>query len=235
MGEKTVTLSMEDNRRKVAIEEHIKTKPSVIYGSQHLHQSIVLSRYLSSDLKDVIDPVVKRNGFFGHPENVLISILADVRNHIRVLALRRTLKARKVKRSAETTTIAMNNIHIFNLPASDLCEMNYVDLNKWENVTEPPLTERYSDDMIAEAIASPAIIQEAILSIIKGFPCHTHHAQATERIVKVVTEVTAAVYGLSIRDGFIRNHLKSGTLIPVFNNKHDYRPNFDSFLLFFLT
>ncbi|GBM75725.1 hypothetical protein AVEN_92728-1 [Araneus ventricosus] len=42
----------------------IKTKPSVIYGAQHLYQAVVLLRYLSSDLKDVIDPVIKRNGFF---------------------------------------------------------------------------------------------------------------------------------------------------------------------------
>ncbi|GBM80401.1 hypothetical protein AVEN_28801-1 [Araneus ventricosus] len=69
----------------------IRTKPSVIYGAQHLHQSIVISRYLSSYLKDVIDPVIKRNGFFRHPENVLISMLADDRNHKRELALRRIL------------------------------------------------------------------------------------------------------------------------------------------------
>ncbi|GBN07097.1 hypothetical protein AVEN_25022-1 [Araneus ventricosus] len=39
----------------------IKAKPFLIYGAQYLHQSIVLSHYLSSDLKDVIDPVIKRN------------------------------------------------------------------------------------------------------------------------------------------------------------------------------
>ncbi|GBL92278.1 hypothetical protein AVEN_35830-1 [Araneus ventricosus] len=39
----------------------IKTKPSVIYGAQHLHQSVVLSSYLSSDFKDVKGPVIKRN------------------------------------------------------------------------------------------------------------------------------------------------------------------------------
>ncbi|GBN79932.1 hypothetical protein AVEN_236473-1 [Araneus ventricosus] len=116
-------------------------------------------------------------------------MLADDRNRIRELALRRILKARKVKRSAATTTIATNNIRIFNLPAFDLCAMDYVDLIKCENVIEPPLTERSSEDMIAEAIVNPAIIQESILPTIKGFNCHT---QATERIVKVVTEAAAA-------------------------------------------
>ncbi|GBN12375.1 hypothetical protein AVEN_92113-1 [Araneus ventricosus] len=136
----------------------IKIKPSVIYGAQHLHQSVVLSCYLSSDLKDVIDPVIKRNGFFVHTENILISMLADDRNHIREVALRRILKSRKVKRSAATTTIVTNNIRTFNLPAFNLCAMDYVDLIKWENVTELPLTERFSDGMIAEAIVNPAIV-----------------------------------------------------------------------------
>ncbi|GBN00463.1 hypothetical protein AVEN_131017-1 [Araneus ventricosus] len=110
---------------------------------------------------------------------------------------------------------------IFNLPAFDLCATDYADLIKWENVTEPPPTRRFSDDMIAEAIVNPAIIQEAILPIFKGFPCHT---QATERIVKVITDGAAAVCGPSRRDGFIRNRLKLRNLIPVFSTKHDYRP-----------
>lgn len=96
----------------------IKTKPSVIYGAQNLHQSIVLSHYLSSDLKNIIDPLIKRNGLFGHPENVLISMIADDRKRIRELALRRILKASKVKLSAATTTVT-NNIRNFSLPAFD--------------------------------------------------------------------------------------------------------------------
>ncbi|GBM54840.1 hypothetical protein AVEN_3827-1 [Araneus ventricosus] len=146
-------------------------------------------------------------------------MLADDRYHINELDLLRTLKARKAKRFAATTTIVTNNIRIFNLPTFDLCAMDYVDFIKWENVTEPPLTERFSDVMIVEAIVNPAIIQEVILPIIKGFPCHT---QATELIVKVVKEAAAAVCGPSRRDGFIRNRLKSRNLIPVFNTKHDY-------------
>ncbi|GBM11046.1 hypothetical protein AVEN_259742-1 [Araneus ventricosus] len=148
-------------------------------------------------------------------------MLADDRNHRRELALQRILKARKFKRFAATTNIATNNIRIFNLPAFDLCAKDSGGLIKWENVIEPPLTERFSEDMIAESIVNPAIIQEAILPTIKVFNCHS---QATERIVEVVTEASAAVCGLSRRDGFIRKRLKSRNLIPVFNNKHDYSP-----------
>ncbi|GBM31832.1 hypothetical protein AVEN_56930-1 [Araneus ventricosus] len=96
--------------------------------------------------------------------------------------------------------------------------MDYVDFIKWENVTEPPLTERFSDDMISNAIVNPAIIQEAILPTIKGFPCHSH---ATERIVKAITEAAVAICGPSRRDWFIRNRLKSRNLIPNMITVHN--------------
>ncbi|GBM56851.1 hypothetical protein AVEN_227354-1 [Araneus ventricosus] len=80
----------------------MKTKPSVIDDAQHLHQLIVLTRYLSSDLKDVKDPVIKRNGFFGHPENVLISMLADDRNHI---------SPSKNSESPQSQTVCCNHNH----------------------------------------------------------------------------------------------------------------------------
>ncbi|GBM77512.1 hypothetical protein AVEN_234712-1 [Araneus ventricosus] len=79
---------------------------------------------------------------------------ADDRNHIRELTLRRILKARKLKGSAATSTIATNNIRIFNLSAFGLCAMDYMDFIKWDNVTEPPLTKKFSEAMIAEAIVS---------------------------------------------------------------------------------
>lgn len=79
----------------------------------------------------------------------------------------------------------MNIIRIFNLLAFDFCEADYIDMIKWENVTESPLTERFNDDMTSEAIVIAEISSTAIISTIKVFPCHT---QAVERIVKTVTK-----------------------------------------------
>ena len=56
-------------------------------------RTIHLSRYLSADLKEVIDPVLQRNGFLAHPENLLLSIITDERVHVRQLGLCRILKA----------------------------------------------------------------------------------------------------------------------------------------------
>jgi hypothetical protein len=44
-----------------------------------------------------------RNGYFGHPENLLLGMITDDRKHIRELGLRRILKAR----SEHTAKIAV--------------------------------------------------------------------------------------------------------------------------------
>lgn len=59
----------------------IKTKPFCVYGSKHLHKMITLSRYLPENLMKIVDPVLQRNGYFGHSENILLSMLADDRKH----------------------------------------------------------------------------------------------------------------------------------------------------------
>lgn len=49
----------------------------------------------------------------------------------------------------------MNNILIANLPSFGLNAIDYVDLIKWENVAEPPLSERLNYYMISEALVNP--------------------------------------------------------------------------------
>lgn len=77
----------------------IKCKPKCTEGAKHLMEAIVRSRYLSYDLKKIVDPVIQRNGYFGHPENILLVMLVDERKAIRELAYRRIIKARTNQRS----------------------------------------------------------------------------------------------------------------------------------------
>lgn len=102
-----------------------------MYDAQNLNKSIVLSLYMSSDLKDVIDLVIRRNGFFWHHENILILMLAHNRTQKRQLAPRRILKAPEVKWSNTIPTNATDNIRIFNIPVFDHRATDYVDLIKW--------------------------------------------------------------------------------------------------------
>ena len=73
----------------------IKTQPSCKDGANYLHGMMVTTQYLSSSLnKVVVDPVIQRSGFCGHPENVLLVMITDERPHIMELGFRRIMKAR---------------------------------------------------------------------------------------------------------------------------------------------
>jgi hypothetical protein len=201
----------------------IKMKPSCTEGARHLFKTVCMSRYLPEELKVVIDPVIQRNAYFGHPENILLAMLTDERKHIRELGLRRILKARtivklpkrttKKRKSTKTTAIREFAIPKLNFEATD-----YVDLINWQecNITEPPLTKHISDEdlkfLVGSGEATPVLD-------FPQFPCHT---QAVERCVKLVTEASAAVCGAPARDGFIRARLEARRIMPLFDTKRQY-------------
>lgn len=47
----------------------IKTKPSCKDGARHLWRTVHLSRSSPIEVKTVIDPVIQRNSYFGHPDS----------------------------------------------------------------------------------------------------------------------------------------------------------------------
>src|SRR5699024_8424980 len=47
------------------------------FGAIHFHNLIKWSRYLPPELLDVTDPTFRRNSYFAHPENILLSMLCD--------------------------------------------------------------------------------------------------------------------------------------------------------------
>lgn len=195
----------------------IKRQSSCINGPNNLCQSIILSRYLPQELKAVIDPVIQRNGFFGHPENILIAMLYDDRRHIKELALRRILRVRK-------RIVNTNSVRIFTLPKFNFSATEYFDLIDWQSneITEPPITISLKEETILEAIQENHIDTNQLLPEVACFPCHT---QAVERCVKIVTEASSTVCGFSNRDGLIRAKIEARKIIPVFNTKKECATN----------
>src|SRR6218665_264032 len=70
----------------------LKVHSSCKDGAGHLHQMLVKSRYLSPKHKRIVDPVIHRNAYFAHPENLLLAMMTDYRRHIRELGLRGVMK-----------------------------------------------------------------------------------------------------------------------------------------------
>lgn len=192
----------------------IKSQPTCKDGAKHLLRTIHLSRYLDKELRDIVDAVIQRNGFFGHHENILLSMLTDDRIHIRELGVRRILKARSSLAPAPSKKVRVFKISALNFEARE-----YFELINWQDceLTEPPITSRISTDHLQEIIKNP---DPDVLSVNFGkYPCHT---QCVERCVKLVTEASVAVCGADARDGFIRARVDSRKTMGCFNTKSEY-------------
>ena len=102
----------------------------------------------------------------------------------------------------------------FKVPKLNFKCKPYHEMIFWnEQLYEPPLTKKLSDEEIKNIIEVPLAVE--------NFPCHT---QMVERGVKMVTEASSKVYGEAERDAYIRQQIKSRTLIPEFRTKKDMFP-----------
>src|SRR6218665_3877295 len=99
----------------------IKSKPSCTGGSRHLFHMIHYTRYLSTELNRIVDPVMQRNSYFAHPENLLIAMATDERPHIRPPALRRVLAARSSQNETDSTP-RIFKVPLLNFEAQDYTE-----------------------------------------------------------------------------------------------------------------
>ena len=72
-----------------------------------------------------MDPVIERNGFFAHSENLLLAMLTDERRQMRDLALKRIMSARNTKTTRK-------NIREFRVPQLNFKAEDYIDLIDWQ-------------------------------------------------------------------------------------------------------
>ena len=185
---------------------HIKTNYLAVDGAKNVHKTLVMFNKLPGATQKIIKPSIQRNAFFAHPENIIITMLQDDRDYIRELGWRRIKKARGNGRG---------KVRQFRIPKLDFSSGDSTNMIDWNeaDLTEPPLTARYSDEFIERQI------QEKGKLIIESYLCHT---QAVERVIKLVTEASSSVCGENSRDGFIRAKLASRARIPKFETKSQY-------------
>ena len=185
----------------------IKLNSGAEMGCRNLNNVLKLcNKFLEDDVFEVVKPVIQRNAFFAHPENILIAMINDERPHIRELAWRRVLKARS--QSSEV-------VRQFKLPEINFDAEDYVAMINWQSVTvtEPPLTRDIPETELRKNIENKARLE------FKKFPCHT---QCVERMIKLVTESSKKVSGVENRDGFVKSKLASYKRMAKFETKKDY-------------
>ena len=189
----------------------IKTRYSCVDGSRLLWECVDKTRVLPKKYEAVVHRAISQNAFYAHPENILIGMLGDEQREVRATAVSRILHARQ---NAPKTP---DPPRTFKVPSINFQAKKYYDLIDWEkeNITEPPVLRRLSDEQICSFVDDPSQV-----SLFDAFPCHT---QAVERMVKEVTRASLNVCGAENRDGFIRNALLSRQVMPSFHTKNQFR------------
>ena len=188
------------------VKAHLSCKD----GARHFHAIISQSRYLSPKYRNIINPVIHRNAYFAHPENILLAMITDHQPHIRELGLRRIMKARAAKPNIRTRRFKVPTNLNFN--AGEYYEV--IDCSELA-ITEPPVVNAMTDTELWQFIR----MDETPTILFPKFPCHT---QAVERLVKVVTEASKSICRPNSRDGFICARLASRHIMPTFESKCDF-------------
>ncbi|GBM13661.1 hypothetical protein AVEN_148185-1 [Araneus ventricosus] len=116
----------------------------------------------------MVDPVISRNAFMTHPENLLLSMLADERRHIRKLCVHQIIKARG------SSTVERC---CFVIPKLNSKANQYIDMINWFkcDVTDPPITADLAVEEL-KSIAENGSIKDIPISMphpIGGALCKT--------------------------------------------------------------
>lgn len=187
----------------------IKTNPTCKHGSKNFWKLVTNSRYLPAELKLVIDPVIQRNAYFAHPENLLLSMLLDENKTVRELAARRIQEARISPHTGKQP-------RVFEVPTINFDASNYFEVINWnQKFFDPPILRNITTEEINAAVEC----QESGNLIFAKLPCHT---QAVERTVKIVSEASMTLCDKKSREGLIQVKLESRREMPRFDSKQDF-------------
>ena len=69
----------------------IKCHPRSTDGPKNLFKMVEFSKKLQKNLKETVQKVMQRNGYFAHPEAILLLMLADENEEIRAQAVNTNL------------------------------------------------------------------------------------------------------------------------------------------------
>lgn len=192
----------------------IKRQSSCVYGAIHLCNMIVASRFLDSPYQKTFQDTLQFNGFFGHPENVLLAILNDKNEEVRY---RGWAKIMDIRRNSDTTSFRQ-----FKVPKLNFSARNYTELVDWENELKsvPPVLNNFDFGAAdARVFAKKKLSEHELGFNIMEVPCHT---QAVERCVKLVTESANSVCGEERRNGAILSTLQFRQNMKKFRTKGDF-------------
>ena len=191
----------------------IKRNSSICNGAINLFHEIQRARNQDDDVFEAVKPAIQRNAYFSHPENILLSMIADENLVVQELGWRRILKAR----DNEKTRSRSAGVRAFLVPKINFGATAYYNMIEWDDITELPLTKDFTKECSMDCLNRKQFdIELKFLNL----PCHT---QVAERHIKVFTEVWSLVSGQSQREGAVMTTLASRKKMPKFNFKSQFK------------
>lgn len=199
---------------------NIKMKPYFFDGARHFFFIIDKIQKHKSELGpkscQSLRSTLARNGFYSHPEMVVVAMITDQNRNIRRKGLTLIEEARA--RSLDSQKVVRKYV----LSPTIKQVQTYVDLLPKEEkmIYEPPSTMFLTNEEIRRLKDSD---QQVILPLLPS------HSQNVEFHVQLMSSAADKVNSKYV-DGFVLNTIKSRRNMPEYKNKKDFHPLCDEII-----
>ena len=159
--------------------------------------------------KEIIFPVLQRNAYWAHHENILLEALFDSDKVMKEWAIKEILHSRDISAQSDSTSHSSKKCRKFLVPPVNFNSSNITELINWKetHVTPPPFVSNWNNESIRQ------MAEESY--ILKDYPCTT---QPTERIIRIVSGASLHVFGHEERHGVFINSITSRVSLKKLKN-----------------
>ena len=166
-------------------------------ASAILFDAMKLVKNLPQTEQDRVCPVLARGFYWGHSEQLLLGCLGsddgDVRSRAvaRIIALRHNTSKKKKEGKRKR---GKSLVRVFNLPKPNYAATRFENMISWEKeeIHEPPLLRRYSNEQIREFEKVPLVL---------NIPSNSQHV---ERFIQLMASKATSSADPTVRDGIAK-------------------------------
>lgn len=175
-------------------------------GSRHLFALLDTARATAeicqnTDIIRVTQNVIVNNGYFAHPENILLSMITDSDPEARKEGYFRILKIRQCGDHSDPNVPSIRKFVKPKKEDYNFDAVNYRNLLKSDKyIHEPPFTQRINQQILQEYAKSNYRL------VVPDFKCHT---QDTERFVGLMASSVTRVSGTRAQNAIMRLKFES--------------------------
>lgn len=189
---------------------NVKYYGSVVSASVLFYNFIRWTQYLETNLREVVNNVIKDNSYFAHSENILLAMLFDDKKEVRNNAIKKILYYRN--NLDDPIHLRVYHKPIINFNCTDY--VNMINLNNDDILSEPPFTRSIPYDHLEQYLD----YNEQPLPD----PKIPLHIQGTERHVLLLASVSKRVIEEN-REGVMAVTLESRVKNPKLESKKDFQ------------